>query len=86
MRLSIDVSDDEHRKLKALAALSGESLKSYILKRVLPPQGESAPPDDEAAALAELEGFLAGRIEAVERAEFSDTSVSTIFEDELRGS
>lgn len=85
MRLSIDISADEHRKLKALAALSGESLKSYIMKRVLPTQGEAPPSTNEAHELKELEAFLAGRVTEVERGEFSDKTVSDIFSEELKG-
>ncbi len=31
-RISIEVSPDEHRKLKALAAIKGLTIKEYILK------------------------------------------------------
>jgi uncharacterized protein (DUF1778 family) len=34
-RISIDVSDEEHRKLKAMAALKGQSLKDFLLQRTL---------------------------------------------------
>jgi len=34
IRLSIDLSDNEFRKLKVLAALYGESVKEYVLKSV----------------------------------------------------
>ena len=30
-RISIDVTDSEHKKLKALAALKGRSIKDYVL-------------------------------------------------------
>ena len=81
MRLSIDVSADEHRKLKALAALSGESLKSYILKRVLPTEDNT--PTSEHEELRELEAFLANRIQAAKHGNSETKSVSAIFEDEL---
>ena len=47
-RISIDVSDQEHKKLKALAALRGQSIKDFVLERAL--GGDEA----ETAALKEL--------------------------------
>ncbi len=35
-RVVIDVSKEEHQKIKALAALQGKSIKNYILEQVLP--------------------------------------------------
>jgi hypothetical protein len=34
-RISIDVTDGEHKKLKAMAALRGKSIKDYVLERTL---------------------------------------------------
>lgn len=85
MRLSIDISADEHRKLKALAALSGESIKAYIMKRVLPSPESTAPLTDEANELAELEAFLEGRIKSAAQQNYSERTVSAIFEDEIEG-
>ena len=34
-RLSIDITKEEHRRLKASAALEGQSLKDYVITRVL---------------------------------------------------
>ena len=50
MRLSIEVSPEQHQRLKSVAALSGQSIKDYVLDRVLP--------DEEDEALQQLEGFL----------------------------
>ena len=36
-RISIDVSTEEHRKLKAFAALQGKSMKDYLLEGKLDP-------------------------------------------------
>lgn len=35
-RLTIDVSDQQHQALKALAALEGQSIKQYTLERLFP--------------------------------------------------
>ena len=53
-RISIDVSDEEHKKLKALAALRGQSIKDFVLERAL--GGD----ESEIAALQELEGGVDG--------------------------
>lgn len=64
-RLSIELSAQEHRQLKARAALSGQSLKEYALSRAL-----DAPPDAEAIsdeeALRLLTRLLAPRLAEVE--------------------
>ena len=39
-RLTIDVSGEEKQKIKALAALHGQTLKDYVLERVLPDTDE----------------------------------------------
>ena len=35
-RLTIDLSGEEKQQIKALAALHGQTLKDYVLERVLP--------------------------------------------------
>ncbi len=74
MRLSIEISPEEHQRLKAAAALKGQSIKDYVLERTLPNA-------DEQAALRELESFLEPRIEAAKRGEFSKKSVDDIFDE-----
>lgn len=77
MRLSIEISKDQHQKLKAAAALQGQSIKDYVLRRTLPDS-------EEQAALQDLEAFLAPRIEAAINGELSSKSVDNIFDDTLR--
>jgi uncharacterized protein (DUF1778 family) len=48
MRLSIDITPEQHQHLKAAAALQGQSIKNYVLERALP-QGN----DQEALIFAE---------------------------------
>ena len=76
-RLSIDVTTEEHRKLKAIAALKGESLKEYVLKRAL---GDTPSLDimSENEAVAALSDFLKPRIEQARRGEFSTKSINDI--------
>jgi len=54
-RISIDVTPEEHQKLKAVAALKGMSIKDYVIERTLGDNGEDA-------ALQELEAMLDKRI------------------------
>ena len=72
-RISIDVTPEQHKRLKAVAALSGQSLKNYVLERALPQSGEDA-------SLAELEALLAPRVASARAGRFVDESVESIFE------
>ena len=53
-RISIEVTPEEHQKLKALAALQGKSMKEFVLERAL----GSDPSADDQQALSELESLL----------------------------
>ena len=72
-RLSIDITTEEHQKLKAIAALKGESIKDYVLKRTL---GDAPALDDmgEDEAVAVLSDFLKPRVDQARRGEFSTKS------------
>ena len=59
-RISIDVTPEQHQKLKAIAALQGQTIKEYVLARTL---GALEPDSDEEAALAELRALLEARRE-----------------------
>jgi len=76
LRLSIEVTSEQHKKIKTDVALSGQTIKEYVLNQVLP--------DSEEAALGQLEAFLKPRIEAAERGEFSSRTVGQIVEDVRR--
>lgn len=78
MRLSIEITPDQHQRLKAAAALKGESIKDYVLKRTLPNA-------DEKSALQELEQFLKPRIKTAENGGLSTRTVDDIFDDVLKG-
>ncbi len=73
-RISIDVTPQQHRQLKAIAALSGKSLKEYFLSRALPSDGENA-----TAALKELEEFLEPRLHSARAGDLSSRSVTDIW-------
>jgi len=73
-RISIDVTPEEHQKLKAVAALKGQSIKDYVLERTL---GEGAEPDD--GALTELVALLDARVRRSEKEGASTRTVGEIF-------
>jgi hypothetical protein len=72
-RISIDVTDEEHKKLKAMAALRGKSIKDYVLERTL--NGDQG---DE-AALRELEKLLDDRIQEARAGGISRRTAKEIF-------
>ncbi len=43
-RLTIDITEQQHQALKAMAALHGKTIKQYALERLFPPaqEGEQA--------------------------------------------
>ncbi|MBI1220955.1 MAG: antitoxin [Rhodobacteraceae bacterium] len=76
-RLSIDITPEEHQKLKAIAALKGQSIKDYVLTRTLgeaPALGGMS--EDE--AFSALADFLKPRIEQARRGDLSTKSVDDI--------
>ncbi|WLQ13595.1 DUF1778 domain-containing protein [Hahella aquimaris] len=77
MRLSIEISPEQHQRLKAAAALKGQSIKDYVLERTLPDF-------EEQESLKRLESFLAPRIDAAKNQEYSSKSVDEIFDEVLK--
>ena len=77
-RLSIEVTPEQHQRLKAIAALHGKTLKDYVLERALPPLPDMHALTEE-EALHQLETFLKPRIDAAERGEVITKSVEQIF-------
>lgn len=76
-RLSIEVTPEQHQRLKAIAALRGQTIKDYILARTLPPLPAQEALSEE-DALRQLEAFLKPRLEAAERGEIVHQSVTEI--------
>lgn len=77
LRLSIDISSEDHQKLKAIAALKGHSIKDYVLGRAL---GDAPALDgmSEDQAFMALANFLGPRIEQARRSELSGKSLDEI--------
>ena len=75
-RLSIEVSNEKHKKIKPLAALQGKSIKDFILDKLFILDSE-----DETAAMSELEALLLSRIED---AKASSKTIEQIRDEVLR--
>lgn len=76
-RLTIDMTDQQHQSLKALAALQGKTIKQYALERLLPAQSDSDQAWDE------LKALLGQRIAEGLAGSLSSRSVDEILDDEL---
>lgn len=58
-RLSIELTDTQHQQIKALAAIKGQSIKQYVVDRILPSGSINA---DELAAIEELKTVMTQRV------------------------
>ena len=77
MRLSINITPEQHQYLKAAAAIQGKSIKSYVLERALPDP-------EEQAAFAKLESLLAKRAHSAQTGQLSDKSLDDVFNEEIQ--
>ena len=82
-RISIDVTKEEHQKLKALAALQGKTIKEYVLSNTL---GKAQLDSEDGKALTELEALIDKRIEKAKKEGFSQRSVEDIFDQAIEES
>jgi uncharacterized protein (DUF1778 family) len=76
MRLSIEISSEQHQFLKAVAAIQGKSIKDYVLDSALPTP-------EEKHAFKELERLLLVRKENALAGKLSDKTLDDIFDDEM---
>jgi Antitoxin ParD len=76
-RLTIDVTDQQHQSLKALAALQGKTIKAYTIERLFPAKM------DEEQAFESLKTLLAQRLAEADRGEIETDSVMEIARSEL---
>lgn len=76
-RLSIDISEQQHQQLKAIAALSGQSIKDFVLTSTF----ENTPiPNEmgEEEALLALRGFLETRLQQVQEGQTVERSAADV--------
>lgn len=78
-RLTIDLSDQQHQSLKALAALQGKTIRQYAIERLFP-----APAEDD-SAWQELKALLGQRIAEGLSGKVSASSLAAIVDEELAG-
>jgi len=78
-RLTIDITDQQHQSLKALAALQGKTIKQYALERLFP--GDA----DADQAWQELKTLLGNRINDGHAGKVSTKSIGEILDEELAG-
>ncbi len=76
-RLTIDITDQQHQSLKALAALQGKTIKQYALEKLFP--GDV----DANLAWNELKTLLGTRINEGVAGKVSAKSISDILDEEL---
>lgn len=74
-RLTIDVTEQQHQALKAMAALEGKTIKQYAIERLFPS------PADEQQALQDLKALLLTRLAEADRGAVDDRSATQITED-----
>ncbi len=79
-RLTIDITDQQHQSLKALAALQGKTIKQYALERLFP--GDA----DGELAWQELKALLGTRISEAQAGKVSTRAISDILHEELNES
>lgn len=72
-RLVIDVTGEQHKQIKALAALQGKTIKNLILDKLFDKQSS-----DEDEAWSELKILLNDRIKSAEDGQVSDKSMLEI--------
>lgn len=78
-RLTIDISEQQHQSLKALAALQGKTIKQYAIERLFPGNVDNDP------AWQELKGVLTARINDGLAGKVSARSIGDILDEELSG-
>lgn len=77
-RLTIDITEQQHQSIKAMAALQGKSIKEYAVERLFPAASE------EEHALGELKALLEQRMAQASRGEVSTKSITEVAEEAIR--
>lgn len=77
-RLTIDITEQQHQALKAMAALQGKTIKEYAVERLFPQA------NGEEQALAELRHLLEQRLAEATRGEVSSKSITEVAEETIR--
>ena len=78
-RLSIEISQEQHQQIKALAALQGKSIKDFVLSKLFQTSSK-----EEDLAMAKLENLLLTRIKEAKSSPISRKSIQQITDDVLK--
>ncbi len=74
-RLTIDITEQQHQTLKAMAALEGKTIKQFTLERLF---------DAQQSDLNEIRTLLEERVAQAQRGEVIKGSISEIAEQAIR--
>ena len=77
-RLTIDISDQQHQNLKALAALQNKTIREFAIERLFPATGDEQ-------AWQDLKALLQQRIERGLTGDVSTKNIAAIIDEELGG-
>ena len=73
-RLAIELTPEQHQKIKTLAAIRGKSIKDFVLEQIFPMQIT----DEEKTAWGELQTILTSRITKAESGAISNKNFDQI--------
>ncbi len=76
-RLTIDLTDEQHKHLKAVAALEGKTMRQFATERLFPEK------NDQDAAWEEFRVLMNRRIDQAEKEGYSSKTVTEIFDEVL---
>lgn len=76
-RLTVDLTDQQHQTLKALAALQDKTINEYVLERLFPEDANGE------QAWQELKSLLRARIDQGMSGQVSGKTVAEILDEEL---
>lgn len=76
-RLTVDITDEQHQSLKAMAALQGKTIKQYALERLFPAESAGDP------AWHDLKSLLEQRIQDGLAGKVSGKTISQILDEEF---
>ena len=77
-RLSIEITNEEHKQIKAMAALQGKSIKEFVMERLFL---KSRDTDSE---WLEFISFIQDRVKKAQEAEPIDSSFTDIANEHLK--
>jgi Antitoxin ParD len=77
-RLTIDITEQQHQSIKAMAAIQGKTIKEYAIERLFPSIS------DEGRALGELRALLEQRMAEASRGEVLTQSLTDIADEAMK--